>query len=477
MMTRRTHTVVALTASTMLSSSLASAAPRNGDLLIAEELTGAILVIDPATGLVRETLSGADLLSEEDPEGGPFVGAGPLFLEDDGGDVSLSVIDGRRLIAGFSDARFSAGQHLFEVDPFTGARSPIVAFDGSISSGEAWTDDGIDFVLTDQRFNEEFGRIFRYSRNGAPLELLSGAGRGEGPLIVYPEAFAFASDGAILVPEGHSSAGSFVLSSSPLTEAALLVEVDPATGDRRIVSRIGVRLDGETGVVRRVASGASDGLVVDDGDFGSGPVSELAVRSVIEIDGEIYVGGDVFVPEIDGLEGPWHGCILRIDRETGDRELVLGIAFADDGTTDNPATAFPLNDPDFYFESPVGFVEGPDGRPYFTQRFNPAFVHAWDPRAKTIELITDLSGQLDPSWGSQFAFTDLTFYEGTACRSDFDAEGDVDFQDLLLLASAFGGAQGDDGFVIDRDLDDDGAIGLGDFDILASDFGLDGCLD
>ncbi len=73
---------------------------------------------------------------------------------------------------------------------------------------------------------------------------------------------------------------------------------------------------------------------------------------------------------------------------------------------------------------------------------------------------------------AQIVFFALLVQPVSAAPSpDFDESGAVDFTDFLLLVSAFGYREGQEGYDAKYDLNGDGQIGFGDFLLFASDFG------
>ncbi|MSS71435.1 MAG: hypothetical protein EXS64_08090 [Candidatus Latescibacteria bacterium] len=65
----------------------------------------------------------------------------------------------------------------------------------------------------------------------------------------------------------------------------------------------------------------------------------------------------------------------------------------------------------------------------------------------------------------------ITIRSGNTIASDFDGDGDVDFDDFFAFAAVFGKKQGEAGFDAKFDLRKNGTVDFDDFFIFADDFG------
>jgi hypothetical protein len=61
------------------------------------------------------------------------------------------------------------------------------------------------------------------------------------------------------------------------------------------------------------------------------------------------------------------------------------------------------------------------------------------------------------------------------CRGDFDADGDVDVDDLDRFAAAFGSIDGIANYDVGADLDSDGVVDASDLTLFTSNFGSTDC--
>lgn len=219
-----------------------------GDLIVADFSTGHIFRVDGETG-DREILS-----DNNNPD------LGPAFSQAAGAVV---LPDGRIFIA---DLALNA---VIEVDPRTGARSLLAGGDG---------------VSIRQPFGITYGRV-----NGENTLVVADTGSPEGggvigPVLVNPDSGAVTR---IPVPEGetvpfndprsvavHAASGNIIVGNFGV---GTIVEVDPATGARRLISR---------GGPDAVGAGPPFVSVTDlalSGDGESVIVVDLGRESVVEV--------------------------------------------------------------------------------------------------------------------------------------------------------------------------------------------------
>jgi hypothetical protein len=129
-----------------------------------------------------------------------------------------------------------------------------------------------DIVLTDQGFATGIPQVVEVDPGTGARTLISGNGRGTGPALVMPVRVAIGPGGDILVTD-----------IAPVTGNPRLLRIDPATGDRRVLTGVGV---------------------------GAGPAVDVAGVGV--------VGGIIYVTDVVNNQ------IMRVDPATGNRTPVSG---------------------------------------------------------------------------------------------------------------------------------------------------------
>ncbi len=188
----------------------------DGKLIVSDASSDSLVLVDPVT-LERSILSGSG------------VGNGPNFLSpigmafDVNGDILVTTVEP---LAGTSA--------LFRVNALTGDREIVSADDmGSGPGPDFWSDvvvDGDGRVLV-----TNFDGPLQQSRGVLSVDLMTGdraivsaLGTGVGPTLIQPWGIGIEADGNILVTN----------ESFPIEDS--LIRIDPATGDRTIVSGFGV---------------------------------------------------------------------------------------------------------------------------------------------------------------------------------------------------------------------------------------------
>ena len=129
-----------------------------------------------------------------------------------------------------------------------------------------------DIVLTDQGFTTGIPQVVDVNPGTGARTVISGAGLGTGPALVMPNSVAVGPGGAILVTD-----------IAPVTGNPRLLRIDPATGNRTVLTGVGV---------------------------GAGPAVNVAAVGV--------EGGIIYVTDVVGNQ------IMSVDPATGNRTLVSG---------------------------------------------------------------------------------------------------------------------------------------------------------
>ncbi len=308
----------------------------NGSLVVVDFDKKAVFRVDPVSG-DRTIVSDARNGSGTDFEI-PF----DIAVEADGG---LVVAGGYQLSGQFKQA-------VFRVDPITGDRT--IVSDTNIgrgpnfirSKGIVVEADGNLVVIDGGGVREDLDALVRVVPVNGDRAKLSGADIGGGPDFGSGPAFrviksvAVEADGNLVVIDGGTHA---------------VVRVDPATGDRTIISAatigsgpdiafpedIAVEANGgllvlnsDPPAVVRVNPISGDRTIVSNASAGSGPALELPNGIAIAADGSVaLVDTDL-------------AAVIRVDPVTGDRAIISeGTDIVLSTTSRLPATGGPTNLP------------------------------------------------------------------------------------------------------------------------------------
>jgi hypothetical protein len=189
---------------------------------------------------------------------------------------------------------------------------------------------GGDIVVTDQGFTSGVPQVVQVDPGTGTRTLVSGAGRGTGPALVMPNSVAVGPGGDILVTD-----------IAPVTGNPRLLRINPATGNRSVLTGVGV---GAGPAVNVAAVGVEGGIIyvtdvvgnqvmsvdpatgtrtlVSGPGLGAGapfvsPVSITSDRpgSIVVLDAERPAGAGLPL-----------GGLVRVDLATGDRTLISGNA-------------------------------------------------------------------------------------------------------------------------------------------------------
>jgi len=193
-------------------------------------------------------------------------------------------------------------------------------------SDMAFLPDG-NIVVSDEGFTGFVPKVVEVNPNTGARTLISGGGRGSGPALATPESVAVEASGDILV--ANEGAGT--------TGATQLLRIDPATGDRVVLSANGtgtgpaltgssvglengvIYLMDQNGTIMSVDPVSGDRTLVSGPARGGGPAFAFPVSmasdspsSVVVLDMEQRPSGPGF-----GL-----GALIRVDLTSGDRTVL-----------------------------------------------------------------------------------------------------------------------------------------------------------
>ena len=170
---------------------------------------------------------------------------------------------------------------------------------------------------------------------------------------------------------------------------------------------------------------AGTGMGGFSGDGGPGVLAQLNTPGDVAVDRE----GHLFIADTR------NNRIRMLDLNTGLIQTVAGTGFAGFDQEEGPALQISLNEPS-------GLAVGPTGAVYIA-----------DTRNDRIRELTVVFPRTEPP------------DNGAEKSADFNSDGNVNFADFVLFASAFGST--DARF----DLDSDGRVGFTDFVLFANAFG------
>ena len=229
---------------------------------------------------------------------------------------------------------------------------------------------GGDIVVTDQGFATGIPQVLEVDPGTGVRTLVSSAGRGTGPALVMPNSVAVGPGGDILVTD-----------IAPVTGNPRLLRIDPATGNRSVLTGVGAgtgpavnvaAVGVEGGVIyvtdvvgnqiMRVDPATGNRTLVSGPGLGAGapfvsPVSITSDRpgSIVVLDAERPAPG---VPGLGGL--------VRVDLATGDRTLISGNARPTSTSTEQFDTPIDVQynacDNAFYVLQTGFSPAAPDGR-------------------------------------------------------------------------------------------------------------------
>jgi sugar lactone lactonase YvrE len=248
-----------------------------------------------------------------------------------------------------TDASPGSRAVLFQVDPQTGARTVIHDFGGSNPTAVAVEADG-GILVTDPDAGtdpsggaSEWGALYRLVPDPGTGELVRtiltdfGVGDSTGR---NPRAVTVEADGQILVVNGNGGTAN----------RAVLVRIDPPTGDRRIVTDFGNDQQGPLGIDPRGVAVEADGqILVIDAQAGTSGAGELVridprtgVRTTLSNFGAganpgsnpssvaVEASGQILVTDEGHPSTTPLGLLFRVDPRDGSRVVLSNFNSGDD---------------------------------------------------------------------------------------------------------------------------------------------------
>ncbi len=400
-----------------------------GDYLIVSREHGTLYAVNPVGGFISALVAGPELR-----DGYPS-GRGACDLSSSRTDLLTSPAGDILARLGVSD-RFG----LYALDMSSGDCALLPGSDDPLwyeAGAIDWLDTDRLLVVADAWESWFDGRVLEYDVVAGETTVISGPERGGGPLMRAPRGLAVWDANTILVVEFGIYA-----------DEVGLYRIALDTGDRTFLSRLSVQPFG-----RPMPGGGFVTLGDDEG--GSGPVGNSVCRDVAVICGRIIV----HVTTETGV-GEYSGALLEIDPDTGDRTLILGEAFVDDGTASQLIEVVPANPHGLGYISaasiilPEGTCEmvmtGPYQRGVFRYSLD---THEYD-------LVADLQAVIAP--GLQFGASGLAVHD--VCFGDCNCDGVIDGVDHATFVTCVQGpAWPEDADCRCADMDTDGDVDLADF--------------
>jgi len=227
---------------------------------------------------------------------------------------------------------------------------------------------GGDIVVTDQGFATGIPQVVEVDRGTGARTLISGNGRGSGPALVMPNSVAVGPGGDILVTD-----------IAPVTGNPRLLRINPTTGNRSVLTGVGV---GGGPAVNVAAVGVEGGIIYVTDVVGnqimsvdpftgnrtliSGPGTGTGAPFVSPVSITSDRPGSIVVLDSEQPAGPGLGLggLVRVDLATGDRSVISNNALPTGGQQfDTPIDVQYNACENAFYVLQTGFTPAaPDGR-------------------------------------------------------------------------------------------------------------------
>jgi len=392
--------------------------PRHLDLVVISRAYGTMFAVDPATGLIRSIVTGPDLRVAAKP----VRGTGTLLAGALSGDLGTSR-DGRIF---WKLAPSSGNTATYQIAPATGNRSGLFGSGSAVneSNGAPLMLNARTLLIGADGFNQTFSqnsRVLRYPLPSGPVSIFSGETIGDGVQLFRGRTLAFGEDHAVYVAE---------IGTLGTVTSGGVYRVDLATGFRTLISRTG-----SLPLYRYVVQNGVQSPSTTLWDRGSGPVTNGQIRSIAYRPAGLGGGGKLYVGVSSKVGATFYSGILKIDIATGDRELLIGDALADDGTATTVVSAPPPNAGAPAFDSPSGLTFLADGSIVFCSLFTHDTICRVNPETREVTLVADLGPQVTADVRGKMNFTSLAQF--TNCPGDLNLDGVVDDADFVVFVQAY----------------------------------------
>lgn len=377
-----------------------------GDFIIISRSAGTTYTVNPDNGLIRDHITGPDL-REGFPAQSRGVGNTLASFH-----TSIDTNPQGRIIARVSLTSGSFNG-LVDIDLATGNRTLIqeTAVAEWAEAGDArFINRNQLIALADDFDITNRGRLLRFNLQTNTTTVLSSTSVDNGIVMRRARAGDWLDADTFAVAEWNLN-GQFGVHL-----------VDVTTGDRTFLSRLSPfplsRAVFENGVELGVFS-------FGDNDGGTGPVCNTDLRSLLCVDGRIFVGATFF------LNNQYQGGIIEINPATGDRTLIAGSALIDDETASNIVQS-PLAPP-VPIDAPIGMCLTPRGTIAFTLLFDAPAIYELNIDTGEIVQVADLAAQFRES-----ATAECSGLAVIPHPADLNRDMRVDARDLSVILSEFG---------------------------------------
>lgn len=391
--------------------------PRHLDLVVVSRAYGTMFAVDPATGVLRSVVTGPDLRIA----GKPVRGTGTLLAGALSGDIGTSR-DGRIF---WKLAPSAGGTATYQIAASTGNRTGLFGTGSALNdaNGAPLLLNAKTLLLGADGFTQaasQNSRVLRYPLPSGPVAIFSGDLVGDGVQLFRGRTLAFGEDHAVYVAE--------VGTLGTVTSGGVY-RVDLATGFRSLISRTGSLPLFRYNVVNGVQTPNTQLW-----DRGTGPVTNGQIRS-IAYRSTGFGGGKLYIGVSSSVSSVFYSAILRIDISTGDREIVVGTALADDGTGSTLLTVAPSNAGAPPFDSASGLTVLADGTIAFSSLFTQNTICRLNPDTREVTLVSDLGPQVTSDVRGKMQFTSLAQF--TNCPGDLNLDGVVDDADFVGFVQGY----------------------------------------
>ena len=370
-----------------------------GDWLIVSRTYGTVYAIDPASRNVRSLITGQELRDECEIARGA---GNPLASY----RTDLLSLPGGRLLARVGS---NVCQGLYDVDVTTGDRTLLPGTDGPdwFEEGGLTARDPNTIVAVTDGYGTSYGYVVSYDLATNTSTLVSGPTRGDGPLPRMPQDVAIWDADTVLVTEFGMPGG------------VGLFAVQLSSGNRTFLSRL------TTSPLSRVqAYGGQISPVTLD--RGSGPVVNDVCRDIAVVNGRILAGMTVEYPP-----QTFHGGILEIDPDTGNRTLLVGAALDMDTLPPHLVVVEPSNPQGFPLPSSITAMQSVGyGDVVFTSVFDTG-AYKLNVNTLALDRLFDIGNQVSPTYGVGFRPSGLAAYDPPDCNSN----GVLDVTDVRVGTS------------------------------------------
>jgi hypothetical protein len=215
----------------------------------------------------------------------------------------------------------------------------------------------------------------KYQISTGQSTIMSGAARGDGPLMNRPRSIARLDANTIVVAE-------FGVPGTSGLDGSILFRIDLTTGNRSVLSTVNPTVPARYVATGGVRSAATVSVPLR----GAGPAFGYGNRGVAVVGGRIFVGGTA--------DASFAGGIVEVNLLTGDRTLIGGSAILA-GT--RVSTPFGAGSDVYAPDAPTALQQFTSSSFIFTETFGPSRVWEFEINTRRVRILADLDPQFLPS--------------------------------------------------------------------------------